>query len=106
MYKRINARIRDHLAHLRTSLGDQDKPLIIIAHSLGSVIASNYTWDAQRQNKYSLGANSFERMETLASLVTFESNVPLFTLALSDPKPIEFPPARLPANLKAVKLRV
>jgi len=101
MYKRIHARIREHLAHLRTSLGDQDKPLIIIAHSLGSVIASNYTWDAQRQNKYSLGANSFERMETLASLVTFGSNIPLFTLALSDPKPIEFPPAQLPANLKA-----
>src|SRR5215475_6492524 len=102
MYRRIHARIREHLAHLRTSLGDQDKPLIIIAHSLGSVIVSNYTWDEQRQNKYSLGSNSFERMETLASLVTFGSNIPLFTLALSDPKPIEFPPAQLPANLKAV----
>ena len=101
MYKRIHARFRQHLAHLRTSLGDQDKPLIIIAHSLGSVIVSNYTWDQQRQNKYSLGSNSFERMETLASLVTFGSNIPLFTLALPDPKPIEFPPAQLPANLKA-----
>lgn len=101
MYRRIHARIREHLDHLRTSLGDQDKPLVIIAHSLGSVIVSNYTWDEQRQNKYSLGTNSFERMETLASLVTFGSNIPLFTLALSDPKPIEFPPTQLPANLKA-----
>jgi pimeloyl-ACP methyl ester carboxylesterase len=101
MYKRIHARIREHLAHLRTSLGDQDNPLIVIAHSLGSVIASNYTWDAQTWNKYSLGDNPFERMETLASLVTFGSNIPLFTLALPDPKAIEFPPAQLPENLKA-----
>jgi hypothetical protein len=100
MYKRIHGRFRDHLAQLRTSLGDQDKPLIVIAHSLGSVIASNYTWDAQSWNKYSLGDNPFERMETLASLVTFGSNIPLFTLALPDPKAIEFPPAQLHANLK------
>jgi hypothetical protein len=101
MYRRIHARIREHIAHLRVSLGGRDKPLIVIAHSLGSVIASNYTWDEQRQNKYSSGTNPFERMETLASLVTFGSNIPLFTLALSDPKPIQFPPAQLPANLKA-----
>jgi pimeloyl-ACP methyl ester carboxylesterase len=101
MYRRIHGRFREHLAYLRKSLGDQDKPLIVIAHSLGSVIASNYTWDAQRRNKYSMGDNPFERMETLASLVTFGSNIPLFTLALPDPTPIDFPPTRLPANLKA-----
>ena len=100
MYRRIHTRVREHLAHLRNSLGDQDKPLIVIAHSLGSVIISNYIWDEQRQNKYRLGANPFERIETLASFVTFGSNIPLFTLALPDPKSIEFPPAQLPANLK------
>jgi pimeloyl-ACP methyl ester carboxylesterase len=104
MYRRIHARFREHLAYLRKSLGDQDKPLVVIAHSLGSVIASNYTWDAQSRNKYSLGANPFERMETLASLVTFGSNIPLFTLALPEPQAIKFPPAQLPANLnKAAK---
>jgi hypothetical protein len=101
MYRRIHTRVREHLGNLRTSLGDQDKPLVVIAHSLGSVIISNYTWDEQRQSKYRLGTNRFECMETLASLVTFGSNIPLFTLALPDPKPIDFPPPQLPANLKA-----
>ncbi|HEU0184285.1 MAG TPA: hypothetical protein VFS27_03165 [Blastocatellia bacterium] len=101
MYRRIHARMREHLAHLRAALGDRDRPLVVIAHSLGSVIASNYTWDAQRRNKYGMGDNPFERMETLASLVTFGSNIPLFTLALSDPKAIEFPPKQLPMNLRA-----
>jgi hypothetical protein len=101
MYRLIHTRVRDHLASLRGKLGGQDKPLVVIAHSLGSVIISNYTWDEQHQNQLNLGANPFERMETLASLVTFGSNIPLFTLALPDPKSIEFPPSSLPANLRA-----
>src|SRR5262245_28328237 len=102
MYRRIHTRFRQDLADLRNSLGGQDKPLIILAHSLGSVIVSNYIWDEQRKNKYCIGRDPFERMETLASLVTFGSNIPLFTLALPDPKSIDFPPAQLPANLKKV----
>jgi len=102
MYRLIHAKIRGSLGNLRTKLGGEDKPLIVIAHSLGSVIASNYTWDAQSGNKYSLGANPFERMETLANLVTIGSNIPLFTLALpGPPTPIKFPPKGLPENLKA-----
>jgi len=102
MYRRIHTRFRQDLADLRNSLGGRDKPLIILAHSLGSVIVSNYIWDEQRKNKYCIGRDPFERMETLASLVTFGSNIPLFTLALPDPKSIDFPPAQLPANLKKV----
>ncbi len=100
MYRRIHTRVREHLAQLRKSLDNLDKPLVIIAHSLGSVVVSNYIWDEQRKNKYCIGRDPFERMETLASLVTFGSSIPLFTLALPDPKSIEFPPAQLPENLK------
>lgn len=98
MYRAIHRRIHDHLVRLRASLGDDDKPLIIIAHSLGSVIISNYIWDEQHQK--GLGHNSFERMETLAGLVTFGSNIPLFTLALPNVSCIEFPSSLLPENLK------
>ncbi len=105
MYRLIHAKIRGSLGNLRTKLGGEDKPLIVIAHSLGSVIASNFIWDEQHmeeKGRTSLGAHPFERMETLASLVTFGSNIPLFTLALPDgPTPIKFPPNGLHDNLKA-----
>jgi hypothetical protein len=100
MYRKIHNRIHDHLIKLRAALGSQDKPLIIVAHSLGSVILSNYIWDEQTGK--GLGKNPFERMETLASMVTFGSNIPLFTLALDQVQCIEFPPKTLPPNLKAI----
>jgi len=98
MYRQIHTRIHRHLAKLRFTLGDQDKPLIIIAHSLGSAILSNYIWDEQKNN--GLGTNPFERMETLTSIVTFRSNIPLFTLALDNIECINFPPHTLPPNLE------
>lgn len=98
-YIDIHARIHEHLAKLRVSLGNQDSPLIVIAHSLGSVIMSNYIWDEQRYQR--LGHNAFERMETLSAFVTFGSNIPLFTLALPQVVSIAFPPAQLPADLRA-----
>ena len=98
MYRQIHNRIHQSLARLRSNLGNQDKPLIVIAHSLGSVIMSNYIWD--EQTNQGLGTNPFERMETLASIVTFGSNIPLFTLALDDIECITFPPPTLPAKLK------
>ncbi len=98
-YRDIHTRIHEHLAGLRASLGDEDKPLIVIAHSLGSVIMSDHIWDEQHNN--GLGTNSFERMETVAGIVTFGSNIPLFTLALPEVECINFPPASLPENLNA-----
>lgn len=99
MYRDIHTRIHDHLVALRSSLGHQDKPLIVVAHSLGSVIVSNYIWDEWTEK--GLGANAFESMKTLTGLVTFGSNIPLFTLALPEIQSITFPPTSLPAHLKA-----
>jgi len=99
MYGDIHNRILDHLTQLRASLDDQDKPLVIIAHSLGSVIMSDHIWDEQAN--HGLGTNPFERMETVAGMVTFGSNIPLFSLALPEVICIEFPPASLPENLRA-----
>src|SRR5262245_4619252 len=98
MYGQIHNRIHQHLANLRSNLGDQDKPFVVIAHSLGSVIMSNYIWD--EQTNQGLGTNPFERMETLASIVTFGSNIPLFTLALDSVESITFPSPTLLAKLK------
>lgn len=98
MYLEIHKRVHSHLVKLRSALGGVDRPLVIVAHSLGSVIMSNYIWDEQTDK--GLGANPFERMETLSGLITFGSNIPLFTLALPKVESIEFPPAALPASLK------
>jgi len=97
MYHQVHQRMHDHLVHLRTALGQQDTPLVIIAHSLGSVIMSNYIWD--EQTGQGLGTTPFARMETLAGLVTFGSPIPLFTLGLNDIVSIAFPPLGLPAPL-------
>src|SRR5207245_7973408 len=71
---------------------------VLIAHSLGSVIMSNYIWDEQTGK--GLGSIPFARMETLTSLVTFGSTIPLSTLALDDVLSITFPPPTLPGHLR------
>jgi len=102
VYDAVHDRIRTHLRALRARLGGVDRPLVVLAHSLGSVIVSNYVWDEQRRNEKARGTIPFERMETLAGLVTFGSPIPLFTLALRNVVSITFPPLTLPAPLAAV----
>ncbi|AHG93433.1 hypothetical protein J421_5898 (plasmid) [Gemmatirosa kalamazoonensis] len=78
---------------LRANLGGVDAPLVVVAHSLGSVIVSDYAWDAQHpETGRSKGDDDFVCMRTLAGLVTFGSNIPLFTLAL--PRVIAIAPPR------------
>ena len=104
-YYRLHARIRERLAALRARLGGVDAPLVVVAHSLGSVVMSDYAWDAQHpETGRAQGVDPFERLETLAGLVTFGSNIPLFTLAL--PRVIAIAPPRaspvLPDAVRAV----
>lgn len=102
VYSEIHDRVHAALVGLRRALGDEDRPLIVIAHSLGSVIMSNYIWD--RQHGYQaaeFGGTAFERLETLAGLITFGSNIALFSLAYDPVVSIEFPPRTLPEELKA-----
>ena len=101
IYRRIDGRLREQLAGLRAQMGG-DRPIAVIAHSLGSVIVSNYTWDEQQAP--TAGTSAVEQMRTLAGLVTFGSNIPLFTLALNEVVPIEFPgPDLAPAARAAAR---
>lgn len=102
IYFQIHDKVRDGLAALRAQLGGDGKPLIVCAHSLGSVIMSNYIWDLQPgKDSGRYGDTAFERMESLAGFITFGSNIPLFVLAYDPIECITFPPAALPAELKA-----
>jgi pimeloyl-ACP methyl ester carboxylesterase len=105
IYFTIHEAIQRRLRSLRHELGDVDKPLIVLAHSLGGQVISNYAWDA-RHGRY-LGESAeewtpFERMETLVTFVTFGCNIPLLTLAYDRVESIPFPPPELPAHLRAV----
>jgi hypothetical protein len=83
----------------------ENTPLVFIGHSLGSHIISSYVWDlnklkqisedglkretdeARRLHEEIKHATPFRRLDTLAGLVTFGSNIPLFTFT--------FGPARI-----------
>lgn len=103
-YDKIHGVVHKAVTRLKADLGDGDKPVIVIAHSLGSVIMSNYIWDRQKkyppEEKDRYGENPFERMETLAGFITFGSPLSLFALAFQPRISFEFPPEALPEYLK------
>jgi predicted esterase len=93
VYVRIHRIVRDAIKELYEKGLDRDpKPLIVLGHSLGAHIISNYIWDIQNnQAIVAPGPNPFERIETLRAMITFGCNIPLFTFALSDVVPIRLP---------------
>jgi hypothetical protein len=98
-YGKIHKRIETNVRSLyQTGLQSKSKPLLVMAHSLGGHIMSNYIWDMQHSQNNP--ASPFERMESLAGMITFGCNIPLFTFAYGKVVPIEFPPKTLPAGLK------
>ena len=73
--------------------GDEKRPVIIIAQSLGCQVISNYLWDAQHGiNIFSessadqSGKANFRSLKTLTNLVTTGCNIPLFIAGISDRK--------------------
>ncbi|MCY1448174.1 hypothetical protein D9M71_648280 [compost metagenome] len=83
--------MRNGLNALRSKVGPTT-PLVVLAHSLGGHIISNYVWDQQKLNATpSCPRDPFLAMETLVGLVTFGCNIPLFTFAYDPVQPIRFP---------------
>jgi hypothetical protein len=107
VYTQIHRVILRHLKSLRSNLrkglpaGAPERPLVLLSHSLGSYMLSNYVWDIQKavaglspnagpiRQKY--GGNDFLEMKTLAGMVTFGCNIPLFSLAYPKFEAITFP---------------
>lgn len=92
-YKRIQRTILREINALRVELGDQDRPVVIIAHSLGCQIISNYIWDAQQ----GIGIwkdqppTAFQQLATARLMVTSGCNIPLFVSGLARIEAIEKP---------------
>ncbi|MGB2079921.1 MAG: hypothetical protein ACPHV3_09040, partial [Vibrio sp.] len=73
------------------ALGHQEKPVIIVAHSLGAQVVSNYLWDAQKnlqlfaqQMNLDSPLDRFTRLKSCARLITTGCNIPLFVGGLNE----------------------
>jgi hypothetical protein len=99
-YDELTRRIGRVFSELRADCGD-DTPLVLLGHSFGGRILSNYIWDLQQG--YFRRGNPFENLETVARFVTFGCNLPLFSFAFppEEVTPIAFPGTRLPPELVA-----
>jgi hypothetical protein len=98
-YYDVQDRIHAKLALLE-SHADPERPLVIVAHSLGCHIASSFLWDMRKLRHLPHEQRSTERwaafqkdfadfdsgtplrrLETLAGLVTFGNNMPIFAFS-------------------------
>jgi len=91
VYGRVHGVLAQKLRVLAEVAGP-DAPLVIVAHSLGAVVAGNYVYDLQAERVYSsapelpaevrdvIGDTPLERGETLARLFTLGSPLALYTL--------------------------
>jgi hypothetical protein len=91
-YDGIHAIFAEALGELAAAAGAR-APLALIAHSLGSVIASNYLYDLQDPGgknliapsvRAKMGNTPLERGETLAALYTLGSPLALWSLRYPD----------------------
>lgn len=100
-YQRVHAMLANSLhAQIAAHPTLAEAPLVVGAHSLGAHIFSNFAWDwghdgglAQRifPELHDARRTPLERLQTLAGLVTFGANLPLFLFGLPDAVPLPFP---------------
>jgi hypothetical protein len=97
IYDDVHARFAAALALLARDAG-ADAPLCIVAHSLGTVIASNYIYDLQHPHlleepiRQQMSGTALERGDTLARLYTLGSPLALWSLRYTDfGRPIRLP---------------
>jgi hypothetical protein len=93
VYDKIHYRFADTMRQLVYDT-DEDAPLCIVAHSLGTIIASNYVWDLQHLNdeNSSLPEHLREAMddsplvsgETLTLFYTLGSPIAMWSLRYED----------------------
>lgn len=107
IYRLIHEEVGKTLNRVASRAGG-DAPLVMLAHSLGSVILSNYLWDLWKPSSSEdppiAPASPLERGETLAGLVTFGSPLALWTLRYSNfGEPIPYPHAKLGTHFPKVK---
>ncbi|NNF05035.1 MAG: hypothetical protein HKN17_11285 [Rhodothermales bacterium] len=94
-YRLIHRVVSASIAALKHNLDDQAAPVVVLAHSLGGHIMSNYIWDRQHVSARQ-DADEFEALPTLTSIITFGCSIPLFSLSFDVAEPILLPSPELP----------
>ncbi len=83
LYDAIHERIKSSMNKFAShrNVDQEDTPLVIMAHSFGSVIMSNYIYDLQSNTS---NMSNFEAFKTLAGIVTFASPLAIFSKQTGD----------------------
>lgn len=116
----VHQRFADAIGALERRLNDAAAPLMIFAHSLGGVVVTNYLWNLEREAgevgtpapsalhagarevaRRAIGDTPMQRLESLAGLVTFGCNIPLFLPPTPPFECVRFPRPGLPDRLKS-----
>ena len=95
LYEQVHQEIATAFDNAYEALGNEAKPVFVIAHSLGAQEISNYIWDAM-ENKRLFSAPStdsgekqaFRRFSHCYQFITIGCNIPVFKAGL--PKPTNF----------------
>lgn len=104
IYKAIHEKIELVVRLVRHQIGDR-APVLIVAHSLGGHIMSNYIYDLQahlRNGGTPVHQAPVENMQTVAGFVTFGCNIPIFLFGYPEDEifPIMAPNQELPSALQ------
>jgi alpha-beta hydrolase superfamily lysophospholipase len=85
----IHAIVSSEVKGIKKDLSDDKAPIVVMAHSLGAHIMSNYIWDRQHPPKDT--KDKREPIPNLVAMITFGCNIPLFSLSFPIAKPINLP---------------
>lgn len=98
-YIQVQSEVIRALDEAFVKLGSQNKPVLIIAQSLGCQVISNYIWDAKNNtgifNGFEPTGNDnkkeFRRLKSCIHLITTGCNIPIFVGGLNPIEAIEKP---------------
>lgn len=91
-YKKIHEELYQYMRRLENLLDGPTSPILIVSHSLGSVMISDYIYDrlyGKQRDVVPYDVNSFHKMKSLKDFITLGSNIPLFKMGHN--KPYGFP---------------
>jgi len=98
LYLGVHRTISTAFDNSLNALGDADKPVIIIGHSLGCEQISNYIWDAERDLRFfsnddweTPAQRDFRRLKSCKLFVSTGCNIPIFRVGMSQPRRFSAP---------------
>lgn len=98
LYIDVHRRIATAFDNAYGKLGNQAKPVFVVAQSLGAQQVSNYLWDAKKNLRFFSDQGpgdeemrKFCRLNSCKQFITTGCNIPLFKAGLPDPKNFDRP---------------